>query len=127
VAASAGILFVIGAVMFVVGGFRNLDIILNEGRTTATVFGIGSHGVLKYRYDVDGHTYAGGGDPGNPPYPQGSSYEVHYSTVHPFFSTAQNPVTLFGQMLVGCLFVGGGLYSMSLADSKRRAKNFTPP
>ncbi len=120
-AAAAGIVFVVTAMMYLVGGFIKLDIMLHEARTTATVVGIGSHGVLKYQYEVDSHIYNGGGDPGNPPYPRGSTYEVRYSPAHPYFSSAQNPLTFFGQMLIACLFVGGGLFSMSRTASRRRA------
>jgi hypothetical protein len=88
-----------------IGGCRNIDIALHEARTTATVTGLGSHGVILYRYDVGGHAYSGSGDPGNPPYPEGSTFEIRYSTTHPSFSIAGHPSTIFGQFFVGCLFL----------------------
>src|SRR5437879_10800933 len=77
------------AFKIVFGGYVLSDIALHEARTIATVTGIGSHGIILYRYDIDGHTYSGGGDPGDPPYPEGSTFEIRYSTVHPSFSSAQ--------------------------------------
>jgi hypothetical protein len=122
VAATAGAAFVFAAVMLVGGGFRNLDIMLHEARTTATVTGIGSHGVILYKYQVDGHIYGSGGDPGNPPYPRGSTFEIRYSTAHPYFSSAENPSIIFGQMLVGMAFVGAGAYSICYSNARKKAK-----
>ena len=121
VAAATGVVFVITTMMYMVGGFIKLDIAANKACATETVFGVGSHGVLKYRYAVNGKTYTGGGDPSSPPYPIGSTYEVRYSTAHPYFSTAQSPWTFFGQMVVACLFVGLGTYSVSRSALARRA------
>jgi len=70
--------------MFLVGGCKNIDIALHEARTTATVLppteGHGRKGI-DHSYEVDGHTYIGGGDPGNPPYPAGSTFEIRIRTV----------------------------------------------
>jgi hypothetical protein len=115
-AAAAGVVFVAVCMMYFIGGFMKVDIMLHEARTTATVTGIRSHGVLKYRYEVAGHAYTGGGDPGNPPYPIGSTYEIRYSSAHPYFSTAQDPSIFFGQMLVACLFMGGATLFMRSAQ-----------
>jgi hypothetical protein len=95
--------------IMVIGGCKNIDIALHEGRTTATVTGVdhsrGGHGALLYRYEVDGHPYSGSGDPGNPSYPGGSTFEIRYSTLHPSFSIAHSPFTIFGQFLVGSLIL----------------------
>jgi len=64
---------------------------------------------LYYRYEIGGHAYTGTGGPEHPsegpPYTNGTTFEIRYSTAHPSFSTAQNPWTVFGQFLVGCLFL----------------------
>jgi hypothetical protein len=94
------------------GGFKNIVIILHEARTTATVTEIRSNGkgrsYLYYRYEVDGRTYSGRGGPEHqpftPPFSAGSTFEIRYSTWMPSFSIAQSPFTIFGQFLVGCLF-----------------------
>jgi len=95
--------------IMVIGGCKNIDIALHEARTTATVTGVdnsrGGHGALLYRYEVGGHPYSGSGDPGNPPYPGGSTFEIRYSTLHPSFSIAHSPFTIFGQFLVGSLIL----------------------
>ena len=93
--------------ILLIGGCRNIDVALHEARTTATVTGVdhgrGGHGALLYRYEVDGQTYSGSGDPGSPPYPEGSTFEIRYSTAHPAFSVAHSPFTIFGEFLVGSL------------------------
>lgn len=95
------------------GGFRNIFILMQEGRTTATVTDVYSSGrgrsSVWYRYEVDGATFTGGGapdhEPFTPPYAAGTTFEIRYSRVFPSFSTAQNPWTIFGQFLVGCVFL----------------------
>ena len=118
VAAVAAMTFVVTVIIFF-GGLQNLDVALHEARTTATVTGRGSHGVLLYQYQVDGKVYEGAGDPGNPPYSIGTNYEIRYSSAHPYFSSAQNPFILFGQMLVAMAFVGIGAYSIRYSISKK--------
>jgi hypothetical protein len=118
-AALAAMTFVVACVMFL-GGFQNLDIACNPVRTIATVTGTGSHGVILYQYNVNGRTYQGAGDPGNPPYPMGNKFKVQYSAAHPYFSSADSPFTIFGQMLVGMAFGGIGAYSIT--RSKRKDK-----
>ena len=118
--AAVGIPFFAVFIMFI-GGCRNIDIALHEARTIATVTGIhhspGGHRAFLYRYDVDGRSYSGSGDPGNPPYPEGSTFEIRYSKAHPSFSIAQSPFTIFGQFLVGSLFL---LWADYMAVHKRR-------
>lgn len=118
VAAAAAMTFVATCVMFH-GGFRNLDIALHEARTIATVTGTGSHGAVLYQYNVNGRTYKGAGSPYLPG-PIGNKFEIKYSSTHPYFSLADNPFTIFGQMLVGMAFVGIGAYSIT--RSKRTHK-----
>ncbi|TAL06545.1 MAG: hypothetical protein EPO07_01685 [Verrucomicrobia bacterium] len=97
--------------IMLLGGFRNLAIMSHEGRTMATITEIhpGSRGTLYYRYEVGGRAYTGEGGPDHPaftpPFAIGSTFEIRYSTLLPFFSTAQNPLTIFGQFAVGCLFL----------------------
>jgi hypothetical protein len=97
--------------ILVIGGFKNIMILLHEARTTATITAIhhGSRPTLDYRYDVGHRTYTGEGGPDHPaftpPFAVGDTFEVRYSTWLPFFSTAQNPLTIFGQFAVGCLFL----------------------
>lgn len=122
VAAIAGVIFVFMAVMFM-GGFRNLDIMLHESRTTATVTGIGSHGAVLYEYTVDGHIYGHGGNPGNPGNPANRTFEIQYSAAHPYFSSTTNPSILFGQMLVGMAFVGTGAYSICYTNAIKKTKS----
>ncbi len=105
--------------ILLIGGAKFIDISLHEARTMATVTGLGSHGVILYSYEADGQKYSGPGDPGNPPYREGSTFEVRYSTMHPSFSVAHNPFTIFGQYGVGCLFLLWGDYMMSRNTNKR--------
>jgi hypothetical protein len=121
VAAIAGATFVFMAVMFM-GGFRNLDILLHESRTTATITGTGSHGATLYEYNVDGHVYGHARSPGNPSYPTNRTCEIIYSTAHPYFSSTQNPSIIFGQMLVGMAFVATGAYSICRSSARKKAK-----
>jgi hypothetical protein len=112
------------------GGLKNIEIILHEGRTTATVTEVRSIGrgrsALYYSYEIDGHTYTGSGGPDHPPftppYSAGSTFEIRYSTAHPSFSTAQNPWTLFGQFMVGSLFLLWADY-MAVRYGKKREIN----
>lgn len=100
-------------VMFLVGGCRDIDIALHEGRTTATVLprteGPGRK-YIRYSYEVDGQTYGGGGDPGKPPYPPGSTFEIRYCTLHPSMSTARSPFEFIGIIFVGTMFAGFGSF-----------------
>ena len=116
--------------ILVLGGFKNIEIILHEARTTATVTDIQSSGrgrsTLYYRYEIDGHAYTGTGGPDHPlegpPYTNGTTFEIRYSTAHPSFSTAQNPWTLFGQFLVGSLFLLWADY-MATRHGKKQMQN----
>lgn len=112
--------------ILLLGGFRDIIILLQEARTTATITAIhpGSRGTLFYSYEVAGHTYTGRGGPDHPPFTPpfavGDTFEIRYSTLIPFFSTAQNPLTIFGQFAVGCLFFLWADF-MAARNSKRRA------
>jgi hypothetical protein len=93
-------------------GFKNLVIMLNEGRTTATFTKVDdSRGRVSfyYRYTVDGRTYTGSGAPDHqpftPPFKVGGTFGIRYSKLVPFFSIAKDPTTIFGQFLVGSLFL----------------------
>jgi hypothetical protein len=94
-------------------GFKNLVILLHEGRTMAVFTEIDDSGrghvSSYYRYEVNGHTYTGSGAPDHqpftPPFKVGDTFEVRYSKLMPFFSIAQDPTTVFGQFLVGSLFL----------------------
>lgn len=99
-------------IMVLGGGFENLVIMFHEGRTTATFTKIDdSRGRVSsyYSYMVNGHTYTGRGLPDHrpfaPPFKVGDTFEIRYSKLVPFFSIAQNPTTIFGQFLVGSLFL----------------------
>jgi hypothetical protein len=95
------------------GGFSDLMILVNESRTTATITAVRSSGrgrsSLYYSYKVGSRTYSGRGGPEHaaftPPFAVGDTFEVRYSKLLPFFSTAGNPLTIFGQVAVGCLFL----------------------
>jgi hypothetical protein len=103
-------------VMFLVGGCRSLDIAFHEGRTTATVLpstGSGGRKSIHYSYEVDGRAYSGAGDPGDPPYPPGSTFEIRYCTLHPSFSTARNPFEPLGIICVGSAFAGVASFTAS--------------
>jgi hypothetical protein len=96
-------------VMFLVGGCRNLDIALHEGRTTATVLATEHRGrksvrysYVHYAYEVEGRLYLGAG-PGDPSYPPGSTFQIRYCTIHPSFSTPRNPFDFAGIIGVGSL------------------------
>ena len=125
--AGVGIPFFFVFIMLL-GGFRNLAIMLHEARTTATITEIhpGSRGTLYYRYEVGGRTYTGEGGPDHqaltPPFAVGDTFEIRYSSLLPFFSTAQNPLTIFGQFAVGCLFLLWADY-MATHYGKRRESN----
>lgn len=114
--------------VLVFGGFKNALILLRAARTTATITALhpGSRGSLYYSYEVDGHAYTGRGGPELPaftaPFSVGGTFEVRYSKWFPFFSTARNPLTIFGQFAVGCLFL---LYAdyMATRYEKKRAAN----
>ena len=112
-------------VMFIGPGCRNIEIALHEARTTATVLPAEHHPRrgITYSYQVEGQAYRGGGDPGNPPYPPGSTFEIRYSTLHPSLSTARNPFEF-----VGIIFVGSGfaLAASFIARNSRRAKPSAP-
>jgi hypothetical protein len=116
--------------ILLIGGFRNIMILLHEARTTATVTAIHSSGKgrssLYYRYDVDGRAYTGEGGPEHQaftaPFAVGDTFEIRYSTLLPFFSTAQNPFTIFGQFAVGSLFLLWADY-MATRYGKRRDSN----
>ena len=112
--------------ILLLGGFRNIIILLHEARTTATITAVqnGSRATLYYSYQVAGHTYTGEGGPDHPaftpPFAIGDTFEIRYSTLLPFFSTARNPLTIFGQFAVGCLFL---LWADFMATrSKKRQK-----
>jgi hypothetical protein len=115
--------FVVTAMMFMFG-FRNFDVLLHEARATATV--IGGHRGIRYQFEADGRTWVGGGDPGNPPYPIGSTFEIRYSSAHPFFSTAQPPLIFLGQMVVGCVFVGTGAFMITRGAARAKAQRSNP-
>ena len=113
----AGVFFpgVVVLILFFHGGLKHLDILLHEARTTATVTESRSTSpgrcIIRYSYEVEGHTYSGGGGPGpysgGPPIIVGTTYEIRYSTAHPSFSTVQHPGTIFGQLLVmGLILLG---------------------
>ena len=119
VAAACGVGFVVTAMMFMFG-FRRFDILLHEARATATV--TGGHRGITYQFEANGRTWIGGGDPGNPPYPIGSTFEIRYSSAHPFFSTAQHPLTFLGQMAVGSAFVGFAAFMMTKSAARKKAQ-----
>ena len=116
--------------ILILGGFRDIVILLHEARATATVSDVHSNGrgrsSLHYRYEIDGHTYTGSGGPDHPdntpPYTPGNTFEIRYSTLCPSFSTAQNPWTIFGQFTVGCLFLLWADY-MATRYGKNRTDN----
>jgi hypothetical protein len=95
------------------GGFSDLMIFLHAARTTATITAMHSSGrgrsSLSYRYEVNGRTHTGSGGPDHPaftpPFAIGDTFEIRYSTLLPFFSTAGNPLNTFGEFAVGCLFI----------------------
>jgi hypothetical protein len=114
-------------IVLLLGGLKNIEIILHEARTTATVTDIQSssrgRSTLYYRYEIDGQAYTGTGAPDHPlegpPYTNGTTFEIRYSTAHPSFSTAKNPWTLFGQFLVGSLFFLWADYMATRQKKKR--------
>lgn len=102
-------------VMLPLGGCRNLDIALHEGRTIATVLpeiDSSSRKSIRYSYEVNDCKYTGSGDPGNPPYPPGSTFEIRYCTLHPSFSTARSPFEFIGIICVGSAFAAAGSFMM---------------
>lgn len=112
--------------VFVMAGFKNLMILVNEGRTTATLAEVHSHrGRVSstYRYEVNGNTHTGHGLPEHPPFTPpfevGYAFEIRYSRLLPFFSTPDNPLTIFGQFGVGCLFLLWGDF-MAVRYGKKR-------
>jgi len=113
-----------------IGGFKSIEILLHEARTTATVTEIQSNGrgrsSLYYRYEVGGHAYTGRGGPDHqpftPPFSPGCTFEIRYSTLFPFFSLAQNPLTIFGQFAVGCLFLLWAAFN-AIRYGKKRESN----
>jgi hypothetical protein len=123
VAAACGVGFVVTAMMFMFG-FRSFDILLHEARATAAV--TGGHRGISYQFEASGRTWTGGGDPGNPPYPIGSTFEIRYSSAHPFFSTAQPPLTFLGQMAVGSAFVGLGVFGITNSAARAKARRSNP-
>jgi hypothetical protein len=123
--AVVGIPFFSVMVMFLIGGCKNIDIALHEARTTATVLpATESHGRkgIRYSYEVDSHTYIGGGDPGNPPYSPGSTFEIRYCTLHPSFSTARSPFEFVGIICVGSFFAGMASFTASRSKRWNRAE-----
>lgn len=123
--AVVGIPFFSVMVMFLVGGCKDIDIALHEARTTATVLpATESHSRkgIRYSYEVDGHTYTGGGDPGYPPYPPGSTFQIRYCTVHPSFSTARSPFEFVGVICVGSIFAGAMSFMASRSKRWNRAE-----
>lgn len=111
-------------VMFL-GGCKNIDIALHEARTTAIVLspteGRGRKGI-RYSYEVDGRTYIGRGDPGNPPYPPGSAFEIAYCTLHPSFSTSRSPFEPLGILCAGSAFAGVASFMASRSKRWNRAE-----
>ena len=61
------------------------------------------------------------GDPGNPPYPTGSTFEVRYCTLHPSFSTARSPFEFVGVICVGSFFAGSASFISSRSKRWNRA------
>lgn len=117
---AASFIGVIGTLMM--GGFIHLDIFFEGVRTTATtVPNPSEHRVIKYEYSVAGRTYTGSGDPGYPPYPPGSTFEIRYSASHPMFSCAEPPLLRLGQLAFGCAFVSFGAWSITTNAKKRAA------
>jgi hypothetical protein len=113
-----------------IGGFRDIMILLDEGLTTATITAIYSSGrgrsSLHYSYEVGGRTYSGLGGPDraefSPPFAVGDTFQIRYSRLLPFFSTAQNPLTVFGEFAVGCLFLLWADF-MAIRYGKKRESN----
>ena len=126
--AGGGIPFFFVFVMVLGGGFENLVILLHEGRTTATFTEIDDSGKGRvsfyYRYMVNGHTFTGRGAPDHqpftPPFKVGDTFEIRYSKLVPYFSIAQDPTTIFGQFLVGSLFL---LWADYMATRNRSGGN----
>ena len=125
----AGICIPLFAVfILLIGGFRNIMIVLDQARTTATITAIhhSNRPTLYYRYEVGGHTYTGEGGPDHPaftpPFAVDDTFEVRYSKLLPFFSTAENPLIIFGQFGVGCLFLLWADF-MAIRYGKRRENN----
>jgi hypothetical protein len=123
--AVTGIPFFTAMVMFLVGGCKNLDIALHPATAIATVLPrpeshSGRSKGIRYEYEVDGHSYTGSGDPGNPPYPPDTTFEIKFCTLHPSFSTARNPLEFLGIICVGSCFAGTA--SFLAGRSKRVAK-----
>ena len=106
-------------------GWRDLDVARHEARTTATVTGSGSHGVILYRYEVGGHLYSGSGDPGSQyaPFPVGSTFETRYSTVHPSRSTPRHPLDFIGEIAVAWAFLGWMLFLNHKRTTKLNDRN----
>lgn len=115
------------------GGLKDLDILLHKARTIATVTESSSTGPgrsrTRFRYEVDGRSYSGGGVPDindkpieeRKPITVGSTYEIWYSTARPSFSTPREPGILVGQLCVTYLIVLGVDYMAT-----RRGKNREP-
>lgn len=129
-----GAIFMAGFALFILfprGGWKRLDILLHEARTMATVVESRSTSpgrcVVRYRYEVEGQTYTGGGapDPGPdiPPIKIGTTYEIRYATAHPRFSCVEHPGIIFGQYVVGCLFVSACAFLGARSEAAKKSQS----
>jgi hypothetical protein len=109
------------ACWFGFGIWRGVDIAIHERRIGGTVTGLGSHGVIRYRYTIDGHQYfdEGRGDFSRI-YPKDSPVEVRYSLSHPAWSTLDDPLLFPKQVACAATIVGGVLICMYVVRKRRR-------
>jgi hypothetical protein len=82
-------------------GWSDLDIARHEARTTATVTRDGGHKfATQYRYEVNGQSYTGYGDPGydEDPWSVGRTFDISYSAVSPSCSVAHSPYQFISEI-----------------------------
>lgn len=101
--------------------WRDTSIVLHPQVTRGIVTGE-SRGSLIYHYTVSGQDYSGSGvGDFDRPYPKGTALQVHYSSVHPSFSTIDESFLYEKQLLCGVAIFGGIILIVYFGRRRPRA------
>lgn len=102
--------------------WHDCSIALHGQRTDGTVTRTTSRGVILYSYTVGGRDYSGTGRGDyDRSYPKGSTVEVRYSSVHPSFSTIDEPFLFLGQLSCGVAIFGAIFLTIYYGRKRRQA------
>ena len=114
---------VVACIIFSFGGhvWRDISIALHPQATKGIITGE-SRGALTYQYMVNGKDYSGSGiGDFDRPYPNGTTLEVRYSSLHPLFSTIDESFLFEKQLLCGVAIFGGILFAVYWGRRRQQA------